>query len=324
MLAELLTCDICKSVFDEDQHAPYTLGSCGHTFCIECIRSNQSTRGQKSCFICKKSFTKEENVHKNYTLTKVVEYYHGDCLLDVRALLKNYVHEIPTTCKHHLKSITAFAPLDNLFLCSQCSYKKMSIDLGAVITIKKNILKNKQRRLDSLSAKISLCDEISKDISVLSEEWTQKDIANEVLFEIEKGIPNMKAEQLESVKEHITCTSDTYLEYLSDMKKNASSIIETFKSYSTVLDQSIARCEKLETLEYNFDEIFEPFITFESDCSITWLKSSFGALKQSFKSVSYKLKQKFVKLNRRLGKLDITEKHHKKIANIINNLMNKA
>ena len=64
-MEEALTCPIGFEIYNDNTNKPFTLDSCGHTFCIKCIQLLKI----KSCPQCRKIFDK---THPNYTLIDII------------------------------------------------------------------------------------------------------------------------------------------------------------------------------------------------------------------------------------------------------------
>ena len=60
-----MECEVCLEVFDQNDHQPYCLMPCLHSFCFKCL----SKLASKSCPICCK---KIENKCLNFTLYEMI------------------------------------------------------------------------------------------------------------------------------------------------------------------------------------------------------------------------------------------------------------
>jgi hypothetical protein len=64
---DILSCPVGYELYDDKEHRPYTISSCGHTFCIKCIKQ----LNKKRCPECRRDFKK---IIPNYTLIQVIRH----------------------------------------------------------------------------------------------------------------------------------------------------------------------------------------------------------------------------------------------------------
>ncbi|GCC21418.1 hypothetical protein chiPu_0019888 [Chiloscyllium punctatum] len=117
-LEEKLLCAICLDMFSE----PVTI-SCGHTFCLRCLRAHwdrQSPAGPFDCPNCRKLFPQRpEPLARNLLLEDMVNY------LRVRS------PETPLSpaaesgsCPHHRRALELYCSTDRQCICSVCTTGK--------------------------------------------------------------------------------------------------------------------------------------------------------------------------------------------------------
>jgi hypothetical protein len=105
-MEEALTCPIGFEVYNDGENKPFTLDSCGHTFCIKCVQM----LSVKLCPQCRKTF---DRVHPNYTLIDIITSKSKAELLKIKSeeakikfkQLEEYLKEFEITYRQ-AKSMT--------------------------------------------------------------------------------------------------------------------------------------------------------------------------------------------------------------------------
>lgn len=64
---DILSCPVGYEMYDEKEHRPYTISSCGHTFCLKCLKKLP----KKRCPECRRDFKK---INPNFALIQVIRH----------------------------------------------------------------------------------------------------------------------------------------------------------------------------------------------------------------------------------------------------------
>jgi len=146
MYFEEISCPICYSEFDDVEHIPRVIPSCGHTLCLNCLRIILQNDETKKCPLDQKKFESyqetEENFPINYTVKNIIE--------------KIVSHGI---CKEHRQVMNLICRTDNCKVCEDCvfhgEHKSHKIETIRNLRIKLNRKKDelvlKQRRLQKFA-----------------------------------------------------------------------------------------------------------------------------------------------------------------------------
>ena len=123
MSDEFLTCSVCLEGFNDTRKTPLILG-CGHTFCLECIKSILSSKNKIRCPNCNKEETRApKDLPRNYILSEII----------LKSSIISTQKEDPWNCKiHPNEAISYFCQHSKQLLCSECLIDKEFTDLIAI------------------------------------------------------------------------------------------------------------------------------------------------------------------------------------------------
>ncbi|XP_018023296.1 E3 ubiquitin-protein ligase TRIM31 [Hyalella azteca] len=194
MATAMAVCEVCDEDFDSKDHKPLCL-TCGHTFCVSCIRSLPAVYGVKSCPKCRKKIDKPINgLLVNYIVIpsknkacKRKRSTESECLCSQHKRQLNYLcvnctefvcftctRDIHSTCTievldelHQNANVDSMAIIRSLLMDKICKLQKKKRVTGDTLTLMDNFidLKTDVKRWDD-----SLQDQIVSTNSDL-EAW---------------------------------------------------------------------------------------------------------------------------------------------------------
>ncbi|CAG9320461.1 unnamed protein product [Blepharisma stoltei] len=219
--SQYIKCPACKSEFTSIL-IPYVL-TCGHTFCISCLKRVKLATSRYLCLICNKL---SENIIENHILLKILE--------------KPVAPTNFCLGKSHLFGVVAYCSVDDTLICQRCLINHLTHDFSSIqssktreaINAKALKLTENENKVAELISKTqtSLCDieEINKKNEHLKVHLDNINKAKEhLIIEIQRNteiciqeIEGLgKFKELESMEKTLKILLSDLLEMKSDINK---------------------------------------------------------------------------------------------------------
>uniref|UniRef100_A0A3P8RXC5 Tripartite motif-containing protein 16-like n=1 Tax=Amphiprion percula TaxID=161767 RepID=A0A3P8RXC5_AMPPE len=231
--SEKISCSICLDLLKD----PVTT-SCGHSYCMDCIKTHWDGEGGKriySCPQCRKTFKRRPDLQKNILLAELVE-----------ELKKTGLQAAANICSRHDKMMEIFCGNDQqliCFLCAMDEHKGHKIVPAAVERMKKQkelevSRLNIQQRIQDRQKDVKLLQQELEDIRVSADKtvedskemFTEMIRVKEVKEKLEKEIRDLKRKDTEHL-EDVTAAVKELRGKLQDILK------ETWTNISLTITQ---------------------------------------------------------------------------------------